>query len=66
MERHGSLSRQEFTNKDNYLSPGSFAQDFSAQAEDAGFNDFSDNRRQEIAYQGYPSSRFPWNYPGQL
>jgi hypothetical protein len=66
MDRHGALSRQEFTNKDTYLSPGSFAQDFSAQATDMGENDFGDYRQQDIAYQGYPEVGFPWNYPGRI
>jgi hypothetical protein len=63
---NGSLSRQEFYSNPGYLKPGSFAQDFSAQAQDQGVDDYSDNRVQDIAYQGYPESRFPWNYPGQL
>lgn len=66
MDRHGALSRQEFNSTNDYLRPGSFAQDFGAQAKDAGFNDFEDHRKQEISYGGYPESRFPWNYPGQL
>jgi len=66
MDNHSSLSRQEFSSNNDYLKPGSFAQDFSAQAEDMGEGDTSDNRIQEPAFQGYPESDFPWNYPGQL
>jgi hypothetical protein len=66
MERHGALSRQEFSSNDDYLKPGSFAQDFSAQAEDAGEGDTEDRRIQNPAFQGYPEVGFPWNYPGRI
>jgi len=65
-KRFNLLSSQEFSGNSEYLKQGSFARDFAAQAKDAGFNDFQDKRQQEIAYRGYPESRFPWNYPGQL
>lgn len=66
MERHGSLSRQEFGTNEDYLKPGPFAQDFSAQAADAGEGDNEDRRIESPSFQGYPEVGFPWNYPGRI
>jgi len=63
---NSSLSRQEFYSNPEYLKPGSFAQDFAAQAADQGATDLSDKRIQDPAFQGYPEVGFPWNYPGRI